>query len=400
MPRRVENVSELAMIGATLWADPAAEPVRDAVVLIRHGRVAEAGPRAQVPVPPAAAVLDCSGRTITAAFWNSHVHFHERKWANAAEIPAPELERQLAELTGYGFAGVFDLSSQWENTRRIRDRIESGEIAGPHIRSTGEGLIPAGGRPSDEVFRVLGLMETALCDVASSEQACDAARNLLTAGVDGIKLFVSAPSAGQLSHDVIRAAVDEAHRAGKPVFAHPNTASDISAALDGGVDVVAHTTPRSGEWSAPLLEAMAARGTALIPTLMVWESMMRHDRISAREHVVAGAVDQLRSWLERGGEVLFGTDLGAVEADPSREYALMAAAGATFRQILAALTTAPARRFGAPGRSGCIDVGGPADLVVLDGDPSESVEAFASVRCTLRDGKLIYQAPRSALLSL
>jgi hypothetical protein len=59
-------------------------------------------------------VLDCSGLTITAGFWNSHVHFFERKWANAATIPAPELTRQLQEmLTRYGFTSVFDLGSMW-----------------------------------------------------------------------------------------------------------------------------------------------------------------------------------------------------------------------------------------------------------------------------------------------
>jgi imidazolonepropionase-like amidohydrolase len=307
-------------------------------------------------------------------------------------VPARELGRQLQDLTGYGFTSVFDLSSPWENTRRLRDRIESGEVAGPRIYSTGEGLIPAGGRPSGDVFRVLGLMDAALPEITSPEQSREAARKLLAAGVDAIKLFVSAPPAGQLSHETIRAAAQEAHRAGKLVFAHPNTAKDVLAALEGGVDIVAHTTPRPGAWSGSVLETMAARGAALIPTLMVWESMMRHDRISVREQLVAIAVDQLRAWLERGGETLFGTDLGAVDADPSREYALMAQAGATFRHILASLTTAPARRFGAPKHTGRVAAGGPADLVVLNGDPSETVEAFASVRYTLRDGKIIYQA--------
>jgi imidazolonepropionase-like amidohydrolase len=134
---------------------------------------------------------------------------------------------------------------------------------------------------------------------------------------------------------------------------------------------------------------MAARGTALIPTLMIWEHMMRHDRISVRERLVATAVGQLRAWLDRNGEALFGTDLGAVEADPSREYALMAEAGATFEQILASLTTAPARRFGGPNHTGRIVAGSTADLVVLDGDPAKDLAALTSVRYTLRNGRIL-----------
>src|SRR5215831_3999862 len=55
-----------------------------------------------------------------------------------------QLGRQLEDMsTRYGFTSVFDLSSLWENTRIVRDRVESGEVPGPRIRSTGEGLISA-----------------------------------------------------------------------------------------------------------------------------------------------------------------------------------------------------------------------------------------------------------------
>jgi imidazolonepropionase-like amidohydrolase len=337
-----------------------------------------------------ALVLDCSACVITAGFWNSHVHFHERKWASADSIPASELARQLAELTRYGFTSVFDLSSSWENTRRLRDRIESGEVLGPHIRSTGEGLIPAGGTPSAEVFRVLGLMEASLSEVSDAAQAREVSKMLLAHGVDALKLFLSAPSGGRLPPDAIRASVEEAHRAGKPVFAHPNAASDIVAALDGGVDIIAHTTPRSGPWDGDLLRAMQAAKVLLIPTLMVWQSMMRHDRIGARDALVATAVAQLRAWLECGGAVLFGTDLGAVEYDPTDEYELMSRAGATFRDILASLTTTPAQRFDGEPNAGEVAAGRPADLVVLDEDPSRNAGALASVRYTVRAGEIIY----------
>lgn len=362
------------------------------MIIVRDGRIAGAGPQGLDQIPPSATVLDCTGCTIAAGFRNSHVHFHERMWADAGEIPASELGAQLQELTRYGFTHVFDLSSRHENTRRICDRIESGEVPGPHIRTTGEGLIPAGGAPSPDVFRALGLTPTALAEVSDSAQARRAARELLADGVDALKLFISAPSGGRLADDAIRAATDEAHRAGKLVFAHPNTDDDVRASLDGGVDVIAHTTPRSGSWDDELVARMKASGAALIPTLMVWTSMMRHDRRSIREHAVATAVGQLRAWLECGGPVLFGTDLGAVEYDPTDEYRLMKASGATFAQILASLTTAPAQRFENAAARGEIRTGNTADLVVFEGDPSLDIAALAAVRYTLRAGEIIYRA--------
>src|SRR5437016_11454385 len=118
----------LALVGGTIYVSPTEEPIRNGVVLINinDGKLAGVGTRSQVKIPQTAQVVDCAGRTITAGFWNSHVHFMERKWADVATIPAPELEQQLQDmLMRYGFTSVFDLSSMWENTRLLRDRIES-----------------------------------------------------------------------------------------------------------------------------------------------------------------------------------------------------------------------------------------------------------------------------------
>ncbi len=161
------------------------------------------------------------------------------------------------------------------------------------------------------------------------------------------------------------------------------------------MDVIAHTTPISGPWDEAVLVAIRQAKVALIPTLKVWTHLLR-DRASLRDLWTRNNVGQLRAWLASGGVVLFGTDIdaGMDDYDPSDEYALMAQAGMTFRQILASLTTAPAEKFGESGRLGRIVPGLVADLVVLNGDPSRDVRAFAAVRYTIRDGKLIYQATR------
>jgi imidazolonepropionase-like amidohydrolase len=119
---------------------------------------------------------------------------------------------------------------------------------------------------------------------------------------------------------------------------------------------------------------------------------MRHDRISAQEQVAITEIGQLRAWVAAGGTVLFGNDLGAIDYDPTEEYALMAEAGMNFPQILAALTTAPAERFGEAKQLGRIASGLDADLVVLKEDPSKDIRALADVKYTLRSGRIIYRA--------
>jgi imidazolonepropionase-like amidohydrolase len=383
-----------ALVGATIHISPTEEPIRDGVVLMQGEKIVSVGQRAQLQFPETAQVLDCFGLTITAGLCNSHVHFFERKWADAAKIPAPELARQLQDmLTRFGFTTVFDIGSLWENTRRLRDRIDSGEILGPRIRSTGEGLVPVGGLPSDQVLGMMGVMKLPAPEIADAAGAAAAAIRLLDAGVDGIKLFASAPRSTPLTEGAIRAAADEAHRAGKPVFVHPNNATDILTAVRGGVDIIAHTTPHSGPWDETLLAAMKDHRVALTPTLTLWKYYMRHDRLSVQEQITNMEVAQLRAWLAAGGEVLFGTDLGAVEYDPSEEYALMAQAGMSFPQILASLTTAPARRFGDTEKVGRVARGLEADLAVFRKDPAVNISALASVKYTLRAGKIIYRAP-------
>jgi imidazolonepropionase-like amidohydrolase len=382
----------VALVGATIYVNPTEEPIRDGVVLIQSDKIVSVGRRAQMQFPETAQALDYFGLTITAGLWNSHVHFFERKWADVAALPAPELSRQLQDmLTRYGFTSVFDTGSVWENTRRIRERIDSGEILGPRIRSTGEGLVPPGSLPSDQVLGMMGVMKLPAPEVADAAQSAAAAKKLLDAGVDGIKIFASAPRGAPLPENVFQAAVEEAHRANKPVFVHPNNAADVLAAVRGGVDIIAHTTPHSGPWDETLVATMKERRVALTPTLTLWKYYMRHDRLSAQEKVTNTEVSQLRAWVAAGGTVLFGTDLGAVDYDPSEEYALMAQAGMTFRQILASLTTAPAERFGDANKLGRIAPGFQADLAVFQRDPATNLRALAHVKYTLRAGKIIYR---------
>ena len=388
---------QLVLTGSTVYVSPTAKPITNGVVLIRNGKIAAVGPRGSVRVPKGVATLDCSGLTIAAGFWNSHVHFTKQKWADAANVPGPELASQLqAMLTRYGFTSVFDLGSPWENTRRIRERIESGEIPGPRIRSTGEMLL--GFSLPEELLRASGSMRvTPQPVVTDAAEALAASKKRLDAGTDGLKIYAASPFSpfATFSGEVIRAAVNEAHRRNKPVFAHPHSRDGLLAAVAGGVDVLAHTTPPSGPWDETVLAAMRQAKVALIPTLKVWTYLLR-DRTSLRDQWTRTNVGQLRAWLASGGMVLFGTDVdaGMDDYDPGEEYALMADAGMTFRQILSSLTTAPAEKFGESGRLGRIAPGLVADLVALSGDPSREVRTFAAVRYTIRDGKVIYRAAR------
>jgi imidazolonepropionase-like amidohydrolase len=391
-----ERVSRVALVNGTIHPSPTAAPIPEGTVLVEHDTIAAVGPRSAVRVPEHTTIVDCSGLVITAGFWNSHVHFFERKWADAAALPAPELRRQLEEmLTRYGFTGAFDLGSMGANTRRLRDRIESGEVPGPGILSTAEAIVAPGAIPADAVIRALGYMTFASPQVSDAAAAGEAARRLIEAGADGIKLHLQPPPAPNppISREAMQAAIGVAHRARKPVFVHPARAGDIAAAVQAGADVIAHTTPLVGPWDDTTIGAMKERGVALTPTLTVWPALLRHDRLSVQEQAARTAIAQLRAWVAAGGAVLFGSDLGAADYDPRGEYAAMVEAGMSYPQILASLTTVPAGRF-ALARTGRVEPGFVADLTAFAGDPLADIRSLAAVRLTVRGGRIIFQAAR------
>ncbi len=99
----------------------------------------------------------------------------------------------------------------------------------------------------------------------------------------------------------------------------------------------------------------------------------------------------VRRFRELGGQLLFGTDVGFMpDYSTEGEYQALGRAGLDWPAVLAALTTAPAERFGVLTDRGIVSVGRRADLVLLDGDPRTDLLAFARVRATVRGGRVLF----------
>jgi imidazolonepropionase-like amidohydrolase len=385
----------VALVGARVYRSPEAAPLDNGVILIANGVIAEVGTRTSVTIPAGARVVDCSGAAIVAGFWNSHVHFTEPHWAGADTLPAAGLTARLRTmLTRYGFVRVLDTGSWLENTLALRRRIDNGDVRGPAIRTTGSGFVP----PHASPFYIL---PDRLPELGSPEDAKTQVAERIQGGADAIKLFTGSYAAPTrivpMPVAIVQAATLEAHRQRRLVVAHPSNDSGLAAALGGGVDVLAHTTPDGGPWDAELVRKLTGARMALIPTLKLWtfELSRRGVDSSTVQRLLNVAVEQLRAFVRGGGDVLFGTDVGYMtDYDPTDEYRYMERAGMSFRQILAALTTVPARRFGEHERTGRLERGMDADLVILDGDPAKDIRALGRVRAVWQQGRLLAEANR------
>ena len=143
---KAEN--RLALTGARIYPVPGAKPIENGVVVVEDRKIVGVGEAGRVKVPGGMRTIDCTGKTLVAGFWNTHVHFIEPKWDHAGNLPAEQLTRQLREmLTRHGFTSVVDTGSPLENTLALRRRVASGEVAGPHILTSGMILFPRNGLP-------------------------------------------------------------------------------------------------------------------------------------------------------------------------------------------------------------------------------------------------------------
>jgi imidazolonepropionase-like amidohydrolase len=384
------HAQTLVLAGGTVYPSPEAAALPDAVVVVTGGAITAIGHRGEVQIPNDVRVIDCSGKTIVAGFWNSHVHFTRAVWTSAASGPAAPLTAHMKEmLTKWGFTTVWDLGSDPQTSLPLRRRVNAGEVLGPNIFFAGS-MFPKDGHP------VYLPAEMKLPETDMPDQAAQWARSYLEMGLDGVKLFTGAYKGEDrpvvnMEVAVAKAATDVAHAQGKPVFAHPQNRTGVEVVIAAGVDVMAHTIPLGGPGYPPeQLARFKQQGTALIPTLSLFAKLPVPAMIA--ERLVSDSVAQLKGFSENGGPVLFGTDVGFTTIyDTTLEYELMHRA-LSERQVLASLTTNPARYFKVA-KKGKLEPGFDADIVVLEGDPLADVRNLAKVAYTIRAGQIIYQKP-------
>jgi len=384
--------AELVITDVTLLAAPGEPAVDGATLVFEHGRVSAISTHGEVP-PRALTTLGGRRLFATAGFWNSHVHFMEPALYDARNAPVDQLQGGLERmLNRYGFASVVDTGSDLDNTIALRARIESGELRGPRIRTTGAGFVPPNGSPA--------YLSVHLPELDSVDTATRLPAQRLDDGADALKLFtgtfLGVGNIAIMPVDFVTAAAEQAHQRDKLAIAHPQSLEGVRAALAGGVDIVAHTAPGEGPWPPALLDDLINRGIVLIPTMMLWRVELSRQTPPVPAPIIDSyeqdALGQIASFASRDGTIMFGTDVGYIDQyDPTEEYRLLAEAGLTYDQVLASLTTNPARVWGNPA-AGTLKVGNPGDVVLLADDPRADVRNFARVELLVRGGRIVFSS--------
>lgn len=358
-------------------------------------------------------VIDLGGGVVSPGFIDGHVHMLvDRRMTNDehqlvdqtaggvvlenADFSTAYRGADNARLTlDAGFTTVVDLGGCNFGDVALREAINQDYVAGPHYYVVGKQLTAW---PSH--FRGMGMV------CAGADGMRKAVRSLLYWGVDHVKIENCAPmrSIGRsmefpaFTDEELLAATDEAHKAGLQVSAHARSAESILSALRNGVDIITHGTGiddrgielmiEQGKYLQPTLASPSAdvpQGAQSQNTERFWELWKAQGRVQW---------ESIKHAYESGVKIAFATDAGAfgnLNGENVNEFFRMHELGMSNLECLRAATSEAAKSQHLDDRTGRVEVGLDADLVVLPGNPLESLDHLRNVTVVIKSGRIVKQ---------
>src|SRR5215831_5399169 len=378
----------LWLTGARLF-DGTGAPVREgAAVLVEDGIIRQVGDASQ-PCPDGARELDVGQRTLMPGLIDAHTHASGRipQVLRGAEevLPGTPAHFLQAELRAYLRHGVTTIrvtgSSLGLAPQEARQAMRYGAFRGARVLTCGK-IISAtapGGRFYGDMYR----------EADGPDDVRRAAREQIRAGADFIKVMTTGarsnemedPDPLQLTEAELAAVTDEAHRLGFRVSAHAEGLDGCAAAIRHGADTVEHGMYLHQR--PDLLEAMAAAGQVLVPTLSGYYWMAGLGEVVdpslaepvpemppvlidlAHRNLDEGAAS-MRAARQAGVKIALGSDMSLATG---LEIQRMIHHGLTAAEALTAATGTAAEALGLDQHIGTVETGKLADLVIVDGDP-------------------------------
>jgi len=345
-------------------------------VIATDGRVAIIGPLATTAVPVGALTIDGRGRTLIPGLIDAHVHL------------------RAADISAYLSSGILTVRNMWghDGITRLQADISAGRVAGPTIYSLSPGLDAS---PPSWPYTQLVDDATRADSVVAVQQA---------AGWTTLKLY------WRLSAAAFDSIVASARRRQLRIAGHVPAAVTIQHALAAGMESIEHYTgydqavSRSGQggtfgWAdadtsrfAPLVEATVRSGTWNCPTMAINTMLAAQQGPEAQRRVVQHRRRFTRMLHELGALLVAGTDAGINLTVPGTsmldELREFVAAGFTNWEALRLATVEPGRLLRVP-QLGTITIGAPAELLLLNGNPADDIEALRTPAGILLHGAWI-----------
>ena len=366
--------------------DGTGRTIERATVVIRGTTIAVVGSDRDLSLPGGTTKIDGRGLTLLPGLIDCHVHLclgaePDVVGAIAKETPALTLlksSRSARQTLEAGFTTVRDVGSRDHSIFTLQRAIDEGLVPGPRIVAAGLAICMIGGHA-----RFIGQ------EVEGVQQVRAVVRAQIAAGAAVIKVIASggvltpgtSPDQAQMTVEELRAAVEEAHRAGRKVAAHAHGASGMKNAIHAGVHSIEHATLMDEEAAT----MMKQQGVFMVPTLSalattaacrlgcgVPESALEKAKSMTKHHALS-----FKKALRDGIQIAMGTDAGTpfnFHGENAQELERMVAFGMSPMQAILASTSVAARLIGIQDRVGTIEKGKLADLLLFEGNPLRRID--------------------------
>jgi imidazolonepropionase-like amidohydrolase len=401
-----------------------APPIHHAAVLIDGDRIVRAGPASEITIPSGYTVVDTSGRTMMPGMIELHAHLiilghgNYATWfpwlAKQARDKGIQrvMEISAKQLLMAGITSAVDLGAPLEESIRIRDRIQRGEVLGPRMSMSGPWLTRARGGMTDQFGGIT---------ITSTAQAIQETERLIAAGVDVIKAHSG------LTREDYKAIADTAHKHNVRVHAHVYSEEEVRNALEGGIDVLTHagSAGTAPPYSKELINDIVNQGRPVVITA-AHRSWIYPDTAEFPERlqdpklkkdfppdIYAEVQESLQNWralpyfartdremlfrerglkqfIEAGAVIGMGTDSGTPMNFHTealwREAKVHVDMGMPPIRVISALTRVNAGILGKTRDIGTIEPGKLADIIVVNGNPLYDILALSHVEVVIKGG--------------
>jgi len=349
--------------------------------------------------------IDAEGMTLLPGLIDAHTHlllhpYNEVSWND--QVLVESWAERVARATVHaektllaGFTTIRDLGTEGAGYSDVglKQAIEKGVVPGPRMLIATRAIVATGSYGpkgfADHVEVPLG------AEPADVNNLVNVVRNQIGKGADLIKVYAdyrwgpNGEAMPTFSEEELKLIVKTANSSGRPVVAHASTAEGMRRATLAGVATIEH-----GDGGTPeVFTLMAKRGVALCPTLAAGDAITQYRGWNKDNDPEPERIQQkrrsFREALAAGVIICAGGDAGVFpHGDNTRELVMMVEYGMEPTEVLRSATSVNADALGMANQVGRIQPGLLADLILVEGDPTEDIQALYQVKFVMKNGEI------------
>lgn len=371
-------------------------------VVVEENRIVEVGPISKIKTKYDTTIT-YSGGTIIPGMIEGHSHvllypYDQADWNDQVLKESRSLRAIRGSVMAKrnlmaGFTSIRDLGSEGAEYAdvAVKQSIEQGITIGPRMLVAGKAIVatgsygPKGFHPDFEV--PLG------AEPADGNDLIRVVRDQIGKGADFIKVYAdyrwgpNKEAMPTFSIEELKLIVETAKSSGRDVVAHASTNEGMRRATLAGVVSIEHGTDATDE----VLKLMKERNVALCPTLAATYSITKYrgwDGSSPEPEEIKAKRASFDKALKSGVTIIAGGDVGVFpHGENALELTMMSEYGMLNIDVLKSITSVNARVFKLK-ELGELKTGYLADIVVVDGNPSEDINALKNVKFVMKDGDI------------